>query len=231
MWATDGQIFVPVLREYSPPARDVQAPVLSHRMVLPAQTVSDPWPASLTELKIQVRLNRAADLGASMRVPGLHRTGRSRSLQIALLAVLVCCVTASSAIYKLAIKPLAAPAPVASPPLEPPRLSLSSDSYIVYPGAKSVLIEVNRTGDSSGEVSFVWWTRESGAKSGQDYRGSRPKTEHLAAGVDTLQWTIPIYANAARRHTEMFYVFIGSPGGGADVGATTRATIFVMSPE
>lgn len=230
VWARDGQIIVPVLQEYRLPAREVQAPVLNHRMVLPAQTAGDAWPVSLSELKVQVRLNRSADSEAALDVPGLRRTSRSRSAQLALLAVLVCCVSASSAIYQLAIRPVAASAPVSTPPLQPPNISLSTDSYIVYPGAKSALIEVDRTGDSSEDLSFVWWTRESGAKSGHDYRGSRPKTEHLPAGANSMQWSIPIYANAERRHTELFYVFIGSPGGGAGIGATTRATVFIMSP-
>jgi len=141
-------------------------------------------------------------------------------------------VTASSALRSLsmATRSVAVVATAPPPPLPAPSISLSSDRYLVYPGGASAVIQVERTGDPSADISFVWWTRESGAKSGKDYRGSRPRTEHLPAGVNSVQWSIPIFPNAARRHTELFYVAIGSPGGGAAVGAATRATVFVMGP-
>jgi len=39
---------------------------------------------------------------------------------------------------------------------------------------------------------------------------------------------VPIIANPSRRHIEMFYVVIGKPGGGADLGPIRRAAVFIM---
>jgi hypothetical protein len=51
---------------------------------------------------------------------------------------------------------------------------------------------------------------------------------HLLDGVDTLQLSVPILANPSRQHTELFYVAIGKPGGGASLGPIRRAAVFIM---
>jgi hypothetical protein len=91
------------------------------------------------------------------------------------------------------------------------------------------LIRVQRTGGSTGKVSFTWWTRPSGAKSGADYRGRLPALEQLPEGVDALTLSVPIIANPLRAHTELFYVAIGHPGGGAVIGAIRTSVVIIMS--
>jgi hypothetical protein len=111
---------------------------------------------------------------------------------------------------------------------EPGQISLSTDKYVVFPGHASAEIEVRRTGGSSGDVSFVWWTQGSGATPGQDYVSGTPKMAHLLDGVDTVHLSVPILANPSRKHTEFFYVAIGKPGGGASLGSIRRAAVFIM---
>jgi hypothetical protein len=110
----------------------------------------------------------------------------------------------------------------------PGQISLSTDRYIVSPGHVSAVIYVQRIGGASGDVSFVWWTQGSGAKPGQDYVSRAPRVAHMLDGVDTLQLAVPILVNPTRKHTELFYVVIGKPGGGASLGSASRAAVFIM---
>jgi hypothetical protein len=111
---------------------------------------------------------------------------------------------------------------------DPGQISLSTDKYVVFPGHASAEIEVHRSGGASGDVSFVWWTQGSGARPGEDYVSGTAKMAHLLDGVDTLQLSVPVLANPSRQHTELFYVVIGKPGGGASLGPIRRAAVFIM---
>lgn len=113
----------------------------------------------------------------------------------------------------------------------PGQISLSTDKYVVFPGHASAEIHVHRTGGASGDVSFVWWTQGSGASSGRDYVSGTAKTAHMLDGIDTLHLSVPILANPSRKHTELFYVVIGKPGGGASLGSIRRAAVFIMRPD
>jgi len=230
-WAANPEIFVPTLYEAPRPAGNTSPANARHREPRPALADARSMPGRF----IQLRPNaRQVDIG-DLQVATLSRRPRHirpvRSVQMALLAALFSCVTASSALSNLSMATAPAESATAPAPLpQTPSISLSSDRYIVHPGSKSAVIEVDRTGDASTDISFVWWTRGSGAKSGKDYRGSRPKVEHLPPGVKTLQWSIPILPNPDRRHTELFYVGVGSPDGGGALRTDTRATVFVMAP-
>ena len=115
---------------------------------------------------------------------------------------------------------------------DPGEISLSADRYVVFPGHTSAEIEVRRTAGVNGDVSFVWWTQRSvGARPARDYVSRTPTTALLPDGVDTLHLSVPILANPARKHTELFYVVIGKPGGGASLGSIQRATVFIMRPD
>jgi hypothetical protein len=122
--------------------------------------------------------------------------------------------------------PTATPAKVASALVQ--HLSLDSERYVIWPGDRQALIRVRRTGGSTGKVSFTWWTRPSGAKSGADYRGRLPTLEQLPEGADALTLSVPIIANPLRAHTEVFYVAIGHPGGGAVIGAIRTSVVIIM---
>jgi hypothetical protein len=114
---------------------------------------------------------------------------------------------------------------------DPGQISLSTNKYVVFPGYASAEIHVHRTGGASGDVSFVWWTQGSGARPGRDYVSGTPQIAHMLDGVDTLHLSVPILANSSRKHTELFYVVIGKPGGGASLGSIRRAAVFIMRPD
>jgi hypothetical protein len=114
---------------------------------------------------------------------------------------------------------------------DPGQISLSTDKYVVFPGHASAEIHVHRTGGAGGDVSFVWWTQESGARAGEDYAAGTPKKAHMLDGVEILDLSVPILANPSRTHTELFYVVIGKPGGGASLGSIKRAAVIIMRPD
>jgi hypothetical protein len=161
-----------------------------------------------------------------------------RSSQAVVLAALLLGVGASPALQdsprrwdagNRALPPAAA---VVIPQIsDPGQISLSTDQYVVFPGEASAEIHVHRTGGAGGDVSFVWWTQGSGAIPGQDYASRTPKIVHMLDGVDTLHLSVPIVANPSRKHTELFYVAIGKPGGGASLGSIRRAAVIIMRPD
>ena len=161
-----------------------------------------------------------------------------RSSQAVVLAAVLLGVAASPALQDLpthrgaANIALPTAAAVVIPQIsDPGQISLSTDKYVVFPGHASAEIYVQRTGGATGDVSFVWWTQGSGARPGLDYVSGAPKIAHVLDGIDTLHLSIPILANPSRKHTELFYVVIGKPGGGASLGSIRRAAVFIMPPD
>ncbi len=161
------------------------------------------------------------------------RSAWIRPSQFAAAIAVFLAVTASSALREAPIVPIARVAPPTATPAKVAsalvqQLSLDSERYVIRPGDRQALIRVRRTGGSTGEVSFTWWTRPSGAKSGADYRGRLPTLEQLPEGADALTLSVPIIANPLRAHTEIFYVGIGHPGGGAVIGAIRTSVVIIM---
>jgi hypothetical protein len=120
----------------------------------------------------------------------------------------------------------ALPGPEASP--GPGVISLSSDRYLVYPHQRTLEFTVERTTGGAGDAGFVWWTQPAGAKSSEDYIGTRARPAALPNGSGALKLQVPILANPRRRHIEMFYVVIGKLDGSADLGSIHRATVFIL---
>jgi hypothetical protein len=112
----------------------------------------------------------------------------------------------------------------------PGRVSLAAETFLVQPGERSALIAVVRAEGTDGEISFVWWTHSAGARAGVDFRARAAERVSMPAGLNSLQLTVPILNNPARRHTELFYVEIGNPQGGAALGDKKRAAVFIMRP-
>jgi hypothetical protein len=160
-----------------------------------------------------------------------------RSSQAVVLASVLLSVGASSALRELPRhrEAVSTASPTDAAALipqnsQPGEISLSADKYVVFPGHASADIEIHRTGGASGEVSFVWWTQASGARPGRDYVSRTPKMANVPHGVETLHLSVPILANPSRKHTELFYVVISKPGGGASLGGIRRAAVIIMRP-
>jgi hypothetical protein len=162
-----------------------------------------------------------------------RRTHLRLSHAFALCALLLG-VAASPAVRDLpaeasdAAQEIPAEQPSDTPSTDPVMLSLASDRYVVYPHSRSVEFSVQRTPESAGDASFLWWTKGSGAKPGEDYIGGPPKLAQIHDGVNSVVLSVPILRNPSRRHIQMFYVLIGKSSNGADVGPVRRAAVFIM---
>lgn len=108
-----------------------------------------------------------------------------------------------------------------------PRISLASDRYVVYPGSRTVEIEILRTGGDPHPQSILWWTQSSGAHANVDYVAAPPALAHFPPGASRMTLRVAILPNPSRRHIAMFDVFIGRHGEG-DIGPVRRATVFIL---
>jgi hypothetical protein len=92
-------------------------------------------------------------------------------------------------------------------------------------------LTVERSPTSAGDSSFSWWTQSAGAKSSEDYVGTRARVTDIPGGATSTTLQVPILANPQRHHIEMFYVVIGKPGDGTQLGAIHRAAVFIFPPD
>jgi hypothetical protein len=155
----------------------------------------------------------------------------TRSVQTVSVIVFMLAVGASQGLGEREDARLPLPLPAPAAPMHvaaPGRLSLAADTFVVAPGGRSASITVERAGGTDGEVSFRWWTLSAGARAGVDFRGQAGARVSVPAGANSLRLSVPILDNPARRHTELFYVAIGRPLGGATLGGTQRAAVFIV---
>ena len=127
----------------------------------------------------------------------------------------------------------AAPAqdgPAATPAPPADTVSFSSERYVIEPNRAVAEISVERSADASGDTSFLWWTEPSGAKPDEDYVGGAPRRAVIADGTSSAKLRIPLIANPARHHIQMFYVVIGRPSGETELGPIHRAAVFILPP-
>jgi hypothetical protein len=106
-------------------------------------------------------------------------------------------------------------------------LELAADSYTVLPGEPAARIEVRRHGNLRGDVSFLWSTESASALPERDFIPSGPRAEQMPAGVSSVTLLVPIVGDATRKDSRLFYVTIAEPGGGAELGANSRAAVLV----
>jgi len=220
-------------------ARNQRSAVASLRRQLEVSPIASPAPASVgLYAALDLAPYEPAPAGVVVEAPRAHKPWISASQAAATIALLLT-VTSSPALREppapAAVMPaaaVAAAADSASPavPAAPARqyLNLGRELYVVAPAERRAVLRVQRTGGSTGAVSFRWWTRPSGAKPGIDYRGRLPTVAVLPEGVDAMTISIPIFTNPFRAHTELFYVEIGRPSGGAAIGAIGRSAVILI---
>jgi hypothetical protein len=131
--------------------------------------------------------------------------------------------TASSATPAAASPTELAPVPEAAASV----MTMASERYVLQPGDRLALIDLQRSQGSEGEVSVQWRVSAASAQHGRDYGGPTRGRLVLAPGVTQAQIAIPVLRNPERRHTEFFDVRLVSVDG-AQLGEVKRATVFLM---
>ena len=109
----------------------------------------------------------------------------------------------------------------------PPHIELTADNYTVLPGEPAAHVVVRRRGSLQGDVSFVWSTEGASALPERDFIASGPRAEQIPAGVNSVTLLVPIVSDGTRNESRVFYVTIGTPGGGAELGTNARASVLV----
>ncbi len=108
-----------------------------------------------------------------------------------------------------------------------PHIELTADNYTVLPGEPAAHVIVRRRGSLQGDVSFVWSTEGASAQPERDFIASGPRAEQIPAGVSSVTLLVPIVSDVTRTESRVFYVSIGAPGGGAELGSNARASVLV----
>ena len=116
---------------------------------------------------------------------------------------------------------------IAAAPTPPPHIELTADNYTVLPGEPAAHVIVRRRGSLQGDVSFVWSTEGASAQPERDFIASGPRAEQIPAGVSSVTLLVPIVSDGTRTESRVFYVSIGEPGGGAELGPNARASVLV----
>ena len=119
-----------------------------------------------------------------------------------------------------ALRVAAAAAPAA-------HIELTADNYTVLPGEPAAHVIVRRRGSLQGDVSFVWSTEGASAQPERDFIASGPRAQQIPAGVSSVTLLVPIVSDGTRTESRVFYVSIGEPGGGAELGPNARASVLV----
>lgn len=110
-------------------------------------------------------------------------------------------------------------------------LSFTQDSYSISEGATVARLMVRREAGSDGEVGLRWRTIGSSATPGEDFVAFDGASERVQAGQQTAVLYIPVMSDAVPEHTELFYVEIDDPRGGASLGPITRATVILVDDD
>jgi Protein kinase domain len=109
-------------------------------------------------------------------------------------------------------------------------ISFSADTYQVRPDEHFAEINIHRANESRATNSFDWWTEGASARSGSDFIAQKRTTQSFPNGRHWTKLFVRIVPNAARTHTQTFYVYITEPSTGTRSGAVTRAAILIPPP-
>ncbi len=126
----------------------------------------------------------------------------------------------------------AAGAPTAGAAAPGMQVAFSQREYVVSESAGVAAIEVRRN-DSVGDTSFVWWTRDGTARSGEDYADLGRSVERFRDGEAAVMLYVPIISDsiveAPREHFEV-HLGVLSPEGN-QVGALLTARVTILDDD
>jgi serine/threonine protein kinase len=113
------------------------------------------------------------------------------------------------------------------PAAGPARVELAAATIDALPNEPAVSVRVRRSGNLSGDVSFLWWTESGTATPGDDFAGFPPHLGTIRHAADGVNLLIPIVSNSARQDAKSFYVMIDEVSPGASLGARTVTMITI----
>jgi hypothetical protein len=114
-----------------------------------------------------------------------------------------------------------------APPQPAGTIQFSTSSYATAEGQGSVPITATRTAGSNGAVTVQYSTAPGSATPGSDYQAVSGTLSWGNGDTSAKTFTVPIIDDAVVEPTETFSVLLGSPTGGATLGAPATATVSI----
>jgi hypothetical protein len=118
---------------------------------------------------------------------------------------------------EIAVVPPEAPAPTGPEPAEPAaasvveaRLGFAASVVAATEDDPAARVVLARSGDTSSQATFVWWTTDGTAVAEEDYADLGERTETLARGEVERALFVPLVQDAAPESAEHFFVHVGS---------------------
>jgi hemoglobin-like flavoprotein len=112
----------------------------------------------------------------------------------------------------------------------PGTLQLSTNSQLKFENSGSFTINVTRTNGSTGTVTVHYATADGTAKAPSDYTGTSG-TLTFNDGETSKPITVPIIDDNTPEGMESFTLTLSNPTGGAVLGSTTSANLFIQDNE
>lgn len=109
-------------------------------------------------------------------------------------------------------------------------LSFTAAEYVVDEDGGSVVLEVERTGGSDGQVSVAYATSDFGAQAPDDYIAASD-TLIFGDGVTSAGITIDIVDDGVFEFDEIFTVALSNPQGGASIGDPGSALVTILDDD
>ena len=106
-------------------------------------------------------------------------------------------------------------------------LEFSGSNYVIAEDANMLIITVNRTGGSAGEVTVNYASNDLTAIDGSDY-AAVSGTLIFPDNVTTQTFSVQILDDAASEGNESFNMVLSVPTGGASLGVQDKATVTIQ---
>jgi serine/threonine protein kinase len=104
-------------------------------------------------------------------------------------------------------------------------IEIGARSYSVRSDWHFAEVRVRRSFGFEDDTTFQWWTEPGSAQPGLDYV-PQPRTTHVFfKGLRGASVFVKLLANPARKSARVFYVVIGNPSAGNNLGSVTRTAI------
>lgn len=113
-----------------------------------------------------------------------------------------------------------------SPATDSSVIALSAAAYTVSAGASTAIINVYRTGASTGEVAVGYATVDGTALAGSDYQGTTGSVTWADGDVTSKSISVPVSASADGKS---FGIDLSSVSGDASLGSPTQATVDITA--
>ncbi|CAN5157665.1 hypothetical protein BH24PSE2_BH24PSE2_17390 [soil metagenome] len=118
-----------------------------------------------------------------------------------------------------------------APAAAPGRIGFARRDYSIGESGSVAVIEIRRTGGTSGDVAVTVATDDGTAVADSDYGSYRSTEIGFADGEESRLFYVPIVSDARVEQDEAFYVTLSDPTGGAELDDAATATVRIVDDD